>query len=112
MWVGTDTANLIRQSLQVDAFIDPLAMIIGHMAAHSYISKAQSMYLMNQKERHDSDTCILMLDFAENDQFVLQDEIQSFHWNNSQCRIHPAIIIIKMCQISFKQSHLLLYQEI
>ena len=40
MWVGTDTANLIRQSLQVDAFIDPLAMIIGHMAAHSYISKA------------------------------------------------------------------------
>ena len=26
------------------------------------------MYLMNQKESFDSDTCIIMLDIAENDQ--------------------------------------------
>ena len=63
------TANLITQSLQVDEFDD--------MTAHSYISKAQSTYLMNQKEDLDSDTCIVMLDFAENYQYVLQDEIQS-----------------------------------
>ena len=34
---------------------------------------------MNQNERLDSDICIIMLDFAENDQYTLQDEIQSFH---------------------------------
>ena len=59
--------------------------------AHSYISKAQSTYLMNQKENLDSDTCFVMLDFAENYQYILQDEIQSFHWNNSQCSIQPAV---------------------
>ena len=32
---------------------------------------------MNQKENIDFDTCIIMLDFAENYQYVLQDEIQS-----------------------------------
>ena len=85
--MGTDRANLITQSLQVDEFDD--------MTAHSYISKAQSTYLMNQKEDLDSGTCIVMLDFAENYQYVLQDEIQSFHWNNSQCSIHPAIIYYK-----------------
>ena len=53
-----------------------------------------------------------MLDFAENDQYVLQDEIQSFHWKNSQCSIHPAITVIKMCQMPFKRSHLVLYQKI
>ena len=70
MWVRTDRANLITQSLQVVVFVDPLANI-AHMAAHSHISKAQSMYLMNQKESRDSDTCIIMLDFAENYQYVL-----------------------------------------
>ena len=49
------------------------------MIAHSYISKAQNTYLMNQKENLDNDTCITMTDFAENHQYVLEDEIQSFH---------------------------------
>ena len=53
------------------------------------------MYLMNQKESLVSGTCITMLDFAENYQYVLQDEIQSFHWNNSKCSIHPATIYYK-----------------
>ena len=36
-----------------------------------------------------------MLDIAENYQYVLQDKIQSFSWNNSQGSIHPAIIYYK-----------------
>ena len=43
---------------------------------------------MIQKESIDSDTCIIMLNFAENYQNVLQDDILSFHWDNSQCSIH------------------------
>ena len=49
------------------------------MTAHSNISKAQSTCLMIQKENLDSDTCIIMTDFAENYQYVLEDEIKSFH---------------------------------
>ena len=41
------------------------------MAAHSYIWKAQIMYLMNQKENLDSYACIINLDFAKNCQYVL-----------------------------------------
>ena len=36
-----------------------------------------------------------MLDFAENCQYVLQDENESFHWNNSQCSIQPSVIYYK-----------------
>ena len=95
MWVGADRANLIAQTHQVDVFVDPLATTVDHITAHSYISKTQSRYLMNQKENLDSDTCVKMLDFAENYQYVLQDEILSFHWNNSQCSIHPVVIYYK-----------------
>ena len=76
------------------------------MTAHSNISKAQSTCLMIQKENLDSDTCIIMIDFAENYQYVLEDEIQSFHWNNNQCSI------IKMYRMSFRRSYFVLYQKI
>ena len=33
-----------------------------------------------------------MLDFAENYAFIVQNEIQSFHWNNQQCTLHPAVV--------------------
>ena len=36
-----------------------------------------------------------MLDFAENCRNVLQDENQSFHWNNSQFSIQPSVISYK-----------------
>ena len=72
-------------------FVDSLATTVNHMTTHIYISEAQSMHLMNKMESIDSDICI-MLDFAENYHYVLQDQIQSFHWNNNQCNIPPAII--------------------
>ena len=54
-----------------------------------------------------------MLDFAENFQYVLQDENQSFHWSNSQCSIQPAVVCDKDGpNMSVKRSHLILYQKI
>ena len=35
------------------------------------------------------------MDFAENYLFVVQDEVQSFHWNQSQCFIHPVALYYK-----------------
>ena len=39
--------------------------------------------------------CIIILDFAENYTFMVQDAIQSFHWNNTQATIHPFVIYYK-----------------
>ena len=33
----------------------------------------------------------IVCNFAENYTFVVQDEIQSFHWNNDQVTIHPVV---------------------
>ena len=95
IWVGKDRANLITQSLYVDEFADLLATTVDDMTAHSNISKGQSTCLMIQKENLDPDTYIIMIDFAENYQYVLEDEIQSFQWNNNQCSIQPAVIYYK-----------------
>ena len=93
MWVRTDRANLITQSLQVDEFADLLATTVDDMTAHSYISIVQNKYLVNQKENLNSDTNI-MLDFADINMFYKMKFIsfRSFHWNNIQSSIHPAVI--------------------
>ena len=46
---------------------------------------------------------LISLDFSENYSFDLQDEVQSFHWNNNQATIHPiAIYYNHMGEINFK----------
>ena len=40
--------------------------------------------MMGEKE-------VLVGDFAKNFTFVMQDEVQSYHWNNSQATIHPCV---------------------
>lgn len=40
-------------------------------------------------------TIIFLADFAENYQFVVQDEVQGFHWTRLQCSIHQVVIYHK-----------------
>jgi hypothetical protein len=35
------------------------------------------------------------MDFAENYGFILQDEIQSYHWSDNGCTIHPVVLYIQ-----------------
>ena len=58
---------------------------------HSNISKCQSRCLKKLKSEIDRSTVLFFGDFAENYQFVIQDEVQGFHWNNSQCTLHPVV---------------------
>ena len=34
----------------------------------------------------------LLGDFAENFSFIVQDEIQGYHWNKQQCNLHPVVL--------------------
>ena len=53
---------------------------------HSYILKCQLRCLKKY-----SSTVLFFGDFAENYQFVIQDEVKGFHWNNSQCALYPVV---------------------
>ena len=35
---------------------------------------------------------IVLWDFADNYQFLVQDEIESFHWSKEYCTLHPFIV--------------------
>ena len=65
------------------------------MAAHSFIAKFQSNYLRECKGNLEENEIIILGDFAENYSFVVQDEVQGFHWNNLQCTLHAVIVYYK-----------------
>ena len=37
----------------------------------------------------------ILLDFADNYKYIVQDEVQGFHWNKDQCTLHPVVIYYK-----------------
>ena len=70
-------------------FMEKLIQEIDHLTTHHYIAINQSQYLKYLKDNLKPNQAIIILDFAENYSFIVQDGIQGFHWNNSQATLHP-----------------------
>ena len=69
-------------------------------------SKNQKNYLKNLKENLKPNEAIIILDFAENCSFVVQDAVQGYHWNNSQATLHPFAVYYRgdegqLCKTNF-----------
>ena len=62
---------MVTMSLLVDDFIKNVAKKISDLTAHSFISKSQSQYLKRRKELLGENEAVVLLDFAENYQFVI-----------------------------------------
>ena len=45
-----------------------------------YLAKSQAAYLKSRKEDINEITVLIRGDFSENYTFVVQDEVQIFHW--------------------------------
>ena len=43
----------------------------------------------------DDTSFLILLDFAENYHYVVQDEVQGRHWNKEQCTLHPVVLYYK-----------------
>lgn len=64
---------------------------IEELKLHHFVSKQQAKYLKELKTSLKDDEMILLLDFAENYSFLVQDAPQSYHWVNTQATIHPFV---------------------
>lgn len=88
-WIQTDRANLISNQLSVEEFVKDVSAKLTNLSVHHYIAKHQANYLKRLKENLQEDKLVILMDFAENYSFMMQDEIQGFHWDNSQATLHP-----------------------
>ena len=91
-WTKVGRADLASMKLPVYEFIELLIEKLSKITVHSFIARAQSDYLKILKETLGPSEVIMLGDFAENYSFVIQDEVQGYHWNKSQCSLHPVVL--------------------
>ena len=66
--------------------------MLFQLTEYYLIAKSQSNFFKEQKDTLNQNEYILVLDFAVNYLFVIQDCAHGFHWNNSQANIHPFVL--------------------
>ena len=75
-WVHTDRTTLISLEITASDFTDIMCESFNNLTQHHFIAKAQSKALNTFKENIDCSTAIILLDFAENYGFIIQDAVQ------------------------------------
>ena len=94
-WTTTDRTELVHNALPADEFIEELCEKLDKITSHSYIAKSQAKYLADLKDNLKENEAIVLGDFAENYQFLIQDEVQGYHWSKKYCSLHPIVIYYK-----------------
>ena len=91
-WVSTDCTTLVNHYSTVEEFIAKIVDDVYEVCPHHFIAKAQANHLKMARENVSENELIILLDFAENYSFVVQDAVQQgFHWENSQATLHPFV---------------------
>ena len=83
------TVNAGVELVKREEFVKDVSVKLTNLSVHHYIAKHQSNYLKKLKDNLQEDELVILMDFAENYFFIMQDEIQGFHWDNSQATVHP-----------------------
>ena len=90
-WFTTDRSALETIEKSVSDFITDFCDAIEKLAAHDFVAKAQSSFLNHLKNSLTKGEVIVLGDFSENYSFVVQDEVQSYHWSKDQVTLHPFV---------------------
>ena len=69
---------------------------INAITKNLFLAKCQANFLRAKKESLKANEVIIIRDFAENYQFLVQDEIQSYHWSKEYCTLHQLIVYLLM----------------
>jgi hypothetical protein len=89
---------------KIDDFLSEFFQCIKLYQHHAFITRAQYTFYSDTKQDVKEGEVLVVCDFAENYSFVVQDEIQSFYWNNemaSFCSILQNRNNHKSCELCF-----------
>jgi len=107
-WMTVDRCTLIDVVEPCTEFLESLSKKIASLVRHHFLAQKQAQYFKELKENLELETeAVVVGDFAENYSFIVQDAAQGFHWENSQCTVHPFVVYFKdhssqkLCHNSF-----------
>ena len=90
-WVSTDRCTMVQVIESSEDFLESLSNKVNKLTRHHFVAKAQTRFLKHLKSNLQPNEVIILGDFSENYSYIVQDEVQGFHWENSQCTVHPFV---------------------
>lgn len=94
-----------------ESFVLQFTDQLQHLIPHHFIANQQSDFFKNKKENLQPNEMLIICDFAENFSFIVQDAIQSFHWSNDQCTIHPFCLYYRDEENNVKNQSIIVIAE-
>ena len=91
-WISTDRCTLVDMVESREDFLESLSQKISQLSKHHYLAEEQSAYFINLRATVPPGEAVIVGDFSENYSFVVQEEVQSYHWDAAQCTIHPFVV--------------------
>ena len=88
-----DRCTLEEVVQPVEDFLASFSSAIVLLTRH-FVSKKQGEAYRPAKESLKVDEVLVVGDFAENYSFLVQNAAQGQHWNNSQCTLHPFVMLL------------------
>ena len=107
-WQTTDRAFMVTITSTCEEYKDTLLSAINAITKHSLLAKCQANLLRAKKESLEANEVIVLGDFAENCQFLVQDEIQSYHLSKEYCTLHPVVVYFIDCDRNIQHNSLYL----
>ncbi|CAD6240964.1 GSCOCG00012599001-RA-CDS [Cotesia congregata] len=95
-WVSTPKVTLETTIKSTLDFVDDFCEKLVALLPHNFIAKEQAAYLRALKESITENKFIVIVDFAENYAFVVQDAAPGFNWNNDQATVYTVVIYYKV----------------
>jgi hypothetical protein len=90
-----ELVELVTILSSAEEFIESSLEKLFLLLCHSFTATQQVVFLKELKHNLQSGEFMVLCNFADNYSSVLQDEIQGFHWNNTQATVYPFVIYIK-----------------
>ena len=94
-WENIDCYYLFEHELEFKDSINELIKKLINLMSHHYIAKHWSIFFKSWKDKLKLGEGVLILDFAENNSFMVQDATESFHWNNEHVTLQPFVLYYK-----------------
>ena len=86
------TASLVAVTSTCEEYKDTLISAINVITKHLFLAKCQANFLRAKKESLKANEVNVFENFAENYQFLVQDEIQSYHWSKEYCTLLSLVL--------------------
>ena len=94
-WISNPKTTLETMVKSTEEFIPYLCEELCKLMPHAFIATQQSAFSRATKENLGEGEVQVIVDFAENYAFTVQDAIPGFHWNNDRATVYNIVIYYK-----------------